>query len=72
MGQTGVSNSLLANKADVNARDNEGETPLHSAHKDDVAELLREHGGHKRKGLSLEEREEIRRIMKGAEKPWPF
>jgi len=40
---------LLANKADVNAKDNSGKTPLHIAvskgHKD-VVELLRQHGGH--------------------------
>ncbi len=45
---------LLANKAQVNAKDNNGRTPLayatgqgpaHQEHKD-VAELLRQHGGH--------------------------
>ncbi len=39
---------LLASKADVNAKDKEGVTPLHFAagggHKN-VAELLRQHGG---------------------------
>jgi ankyrin repeat protein len=40
---------LLANKAEGNAKDKDGKTPLHEAvvkgHKD-VAELLRQHGGH--------------------------
>jgi cytohesin len=40
---------LLANKADVNAKDNDSHTPLnwavHKGYKD-VAELLRQHGGH--------------------------
>jgi len=40
---------LLASKAEVNAKDSNGRTPLHKAvawrHKD-VAELLRQHGGH--------------------------
>jgi ankyrin repeat protein len=43
-----VAELLLANKAEVNAKDNRGNTPLHLAaakgHKD-VAELLRQHGG---------------------------
>ena len=42
-GHKDVAELLLANKADVNAKDNDGETPLHMAafkgHKD-VAELL--------------------------------
>jgi ankyrin repeat protein len=39
---------LLANQAEVNATNNEGATPLQNAVDkgyDDVAELLREHGG---------------------------
>ena len=41
----GVAELLLANKADVNAKDNDGRTPLDVA-STDVAELLRQHGGH--------------------------
>jgi hypothetical protein len=37
---------LLTNGADVNARDAHGRTPLSAAVKQDVAELLRQHGGH--------------------------
>jgi ankyrin repeat protein len=40
---------LLANKADINAKDNHGGTPLLMAEETgqkDVAELLRQHGGH--------------------------
>ena len=48
-GHKDVAELLLANKAEVNAKDNNGETPLHEAvdkgHKD-VAGLLRQHGGH--------------------------
>jgi len=39
---------LLANKADINAKDNDNKTPLDYAVKnahEDVAELLRQHGG---------------------------
>ena len=39
---------LLANKADVNAKNNSGQTPLREAVKyghQDVADLLRQHGG---------------------------
>jgi ankyrin repeat protein len=49
----GIVELLLDNKAEVNACDNKGETPLHcaeiaSANADnkDVVELLRQHGGH--------------------------
>jgi ankyrin repeat protein len=46
---TGVAGLLLTNKADVNATNNNGETPLHLA--TDIGEqrmvdLLRQHGGH--------------------------
>jgi ankyrin repeat protein len=40
---------LLANNADVNAKNNKGETPFRVAvgkDKQDVIELLRQHGGH--------------------------
>jgi ankyrin repeat protein len=62
-GQKDVAELLLANKAEVNARNNKGETPLHmvlalatdSRYKPetelgkrnkDMAEWLRQHGGH--------------------------
>ena len=44
-----VAELLLANQAEVNARDNDGYTPLHTAEdraQADVAKLLRQHGGH--------------------------
>ena len=48
-GRKDVVELLLANKADVNATNNNRDTPLHVAasegHKD-VAEVLRQHGGH--------------------------
>jgi len=48
-GHKGMAELLLANKADVNAKDNKGYTPLYYAadkgHKD-VVDLLRQHGGH--------------------------
>jgi ankyrin repeat protein len=40
---------LLANKADINAKNNKGETPLRVAAdkgKQNLVELLRQHGGH--------------------------
>ena len=46
-GHKDVAEFLLANGADVNAKEIHGETPLASATKQDVAELLRQHGGHK-------------------------
>jgi ankyrin repeat protein len=47
-GQKNVVELLLANKADVNAKDDKGHTPLGMAVKKykDLAELLRQHGGH--------------------------
>jgi ankyrin repeat protein len=48
-GRKDVVELLLANKAEINAKDKGGNTPLRAAasngHKD-VAELLRQHGGH--------------------------
>jgi ankyrin repeat protein len=48
-GNKGVAELLLANKAEVNAKANDGDTPWHYAvfngHKD-IAELLRQRGGH--------------------------
>jgi ankyrin repeat protein len=44
-----VAELLLAHGAEVNARNRFGATPLHLAQENrrqDVAELLREHGGH--------------------------
>ncbi len=49
LGHKDLAALLLAHKTEVNARDNIGETPLHLAVKsghEDVAELLRQHGGH--------------------------
>jgi len=40
---------LLANQAEINAKDSNGVTPLHFAvdkRHEDVAELLRQHDGH--------------------------
>jgi len=49
-GHKDVSESLLASQADVNAKDNQGDTPVQWAarngHKD-VVELLRQHGARK-------------------------
>jgi ankyrin repeat protein len=48
-GHKDVAELLLANKADVNAKDINGKTPLQLAEQSnrrDVAELLRQHGGH--------------------------
>jgi ankyrin repeat protein len=48
-GHKDVAELLLANKAEVNVKDNDGETPRQAAeamgHKE-IAELLRQHGGH--------------------------
>ena len=47
-GSKAVADLLLVNDAELNAKDREGHTPLHYAARDntDVAELLRQHGGH--------------------------
>jgi uncharacterized protein len=48
-GRKDVVELLLANKAEVNAKNKLGYTPLHGADLmgcKDVAELLRQHGGH--------------------------
>jgi ankyrin repeat protein len=47
-GHKDVADFLLANKAEVNSKDNNGQTPLHYAithGQGTVAELLRQHGG---------------------------
>jgi hypothetical protein len=49
LGHKDMAELLLANKADVNAKDNNDDTPLHATAyngRKDVAELLRQHGGH--------------------------
>lgn len=52
LGQKDAVEFLLAHKADVNAKTDKGETPLDMTKKmghrgsNDVAELLRQHGGH--------------------------
>jgi ankyrin repeat protein len=49
LGYRNVAELLLAHGAEVNARNRFGATPLHLAQENrrqDVAELLREHGGH--------------------------
>lgn len=48
-GRKGVVELLLAKGAEVNAKDNKGVTPLHEAMiegRNEVAELLRQYGGH--------------------------
>ena len=48
-GRKDVAELLLASKAEVNAKDITGATPFHAAaalKHEDVAELLRQHGGH--------------------------
>jgi ankyrin repeat protein len=46
-GYKDVAELLLASKADVNAKSSGGETPLRlAADYKDLAELLRQHGGH--------------------------
>ena len=47
MGCVDVAKLLLENKADVNAQDDSGKTPLRIAkHGSSIAQLLRQHGGH--------------------------
>jgi len=48
-GHEDIAELLLANKADINAKDKTGWTPLHAAlsqGQQDMADLLRQHGGH--------------------------
>lgn len=48
-GHKDVVELLVANKIDINAKDNDGETPLNLAGKQgqlEVVQWLREHGGH--------------------------
>src|ERR1017187_1210230 len=57
MGRKGVAEQLLANGADVNAKDKDGDTPLYRAEgyrRKDVAELLRLHGGRDFRGEILD------------------
>jgi ankyrin repeat protein len=47
-GESGVVELLLANKADINAKNKHGQTPLHVAALNEdshMVELLRQHGG---------------------------
>jgi ankyrin repeat protein len=48
-GERGIVELLVAKGANVNSKNNYGDTPLHLAEKagiNDIVELLRQHGGH--------------------------
>ena len=52
-----IAELLIAKGADVNAKDEDGDTPLDNAkHKPETADLLRKHGGKTGEELKAEEK----------------